>query len=104
MEDQNVLLTNGARVPKSVVDVTMISLSHLMTKGGFAGIIQAYDLAMFCRDSSYHMSEANKKALQDLGLLEGNGSPHDIVKDIVLSALQGEGLGMRLVQPIADQQ
>lgn len=93
-----VRLKNGAEEAEALVNVTMTSLGTLMDS--LAGVTQFYDLTMVCRDSNYKIGERNLKALQDLALLQPDGRPHESIKNIVLSAVAGEGLGMKLSSPL----
>jgi hypothetical protein len=36
------------------------------------------------------------------GLLEKDGQPHSVMRDIVLAAVEDEGLDMRLTSPVAE--
>ena len=79
----------------------MLSLEGLAEQG-LPGMLALYDLAEICKDSSYKPIRENYKKLQDLSLLQADGKPHDSIRNIVISAVQGEGLEMRLGSPVAD--
>jgi hypothetical protein len=93
-------LKNGSEEPEPLVVTTMMTLEHLMS--GFPGVLMASDLAQICReDPNYSKFGDNEEQLQRLALLQGDGKPHNSVRNIVLSAFVGEGLELRLVSPVA---
>ncbi len=95
-------LKNGSEEHDAAVTVTMISLKHLWNSG-FSGITVISDLHQICKnDPTYRAFGDNEKTLKGLALLQEDGKPHDTVRNIVLSAISGEGLEMMLVSPIAD--
>lgn len=59
-----------------------------------------YDLVMKCRDRSYQFFGDNEKYLQDLKLVEASGDIHGSIKNIVLSAVRGDGIDMVLSSPV----
>jgi len=99
MEIKTVRLKNDSEEAIAVVNTTMLSL-NMLAERGFAGITQLYDLVMICRNPSYKIGEKNLKSLQELKLLESDGQPHDTVKNVVLSAVSGEALGMKISSPL----
>lgn len=90
-----VKLKNGSEVPKPVLITTMMSLELLMNKNPIA----CYELVQKCKDSKHTMFGNTKKVVEDLALMN-SGSIHDTVKDIVLSAVEGDELNMVLTSPI----
>ncbi|HJY98896.1 MAG TPA: hypothetical protein VJ227_04230 [Patescibacteria group bacterium] len=102
MSLNTVCLRNGAEEAEVAVKVIMISLNGLLRRG-IAGVTQFYDLTMICRDPSYRIGEYNLKALQELHLLENDGRPHDTIKNVVLSAVTGDGFQMGLRSPLEDK-
>ena len=97
-----VKLKNGSEEPTLAVATIMLSLKHLMKPSENVGNILAFcDLAMKCRNPDYQVSGQALDTLQRLGLLESDGGVHDITKNIVLSAAEGDGIDMKLVSPIA---
>jgi len=91
-------LKNGAEEAEQLVVVTMMSLRHLMEERPLA----LYDLVMKCRDRSYQFFGDNENILLNLGLVEANGDIHGSIKNIILSAVRGDGLDMVLGSPIGD--
>jgi len=92
-----VMLRNGTEEAKPLVAVMMMSLEHLMDEQPLA----LYDLVMKCRDREYQFFGDNEKYLQDLKLVETNGNIHGSVRNIILSAVRGEGIDMMLGSPVA---
>jgi hypothetical protein len=78
---------------KAAIITTMVSLQSLLEKNPF-GLCDLVDL---CNNS------ANKpfdlEALEKTGLV-CRGEIHDITRNIILSATQGEGIYLHLVDPI----
>jgi len=93
---QEVVLKNGSREFDKLVSVTMLSLKTLITEKPTV----FYDLVMKCRDSSYKYFGNAGEDLQQLGLAQNDGSIHDSIKNIVLSAVSGDDLDMTLASPL----
>lgn len=94
---ETVTLKNGAEEVKSLVVVTMLSLESLIEEQPFA----FYDLVMVCRDRDYRPFGSNGDHLKSLALLQDGGHVHDSIRNIVLSAVTGDGLDMQLGSPVA---
>lgn len=92
---ETVVLKNGSKEVKALVVVVMMSLEELIGKDP----ITFYELVMFCRDQSHKFFGSTQGALERLGFLQ-NGTVHDSVRNIVLSAVEGDGLEMRLRNPV----
>lgn len=90
-----VKLKNGSEVPESVVATTMMNLECLMSKNPIA----FYELVEKCKNPKHEMFGNTKKVAEELALMN-SGSVHDITKNIVLSAVQGEELNMTLNSPV----
>jgi hypothetical protein len=56
-----------------------------------------YELVSICRDPDHRLFGNTAKVLQDLNLLQPNGKPHDVTRDVVLHHVTGDGLNMALV-------
>jgi len=80
-EIETVKLKNGTEEAKPLVVATMLSIKTLMKKQPIA----FYDLVLKCRDNSYKPFGINGQVLQDLALLQPDGSVHGSIKNIVLS-------------------
>lgn len=100
MSIEMVKLKNGSTEPHPTVVATMVSLKS-QAKDGLGGMLLLYDLQQICKGKGERVNSSTVEKLKKLALLEQSGQPHDSVRNIVLSALQGEGLGMEIVSPIA---
>ena len=95
---ETIKLRNGAEEARPLVAVMMMSLEHLMDERPLA----LYDLVMRCRDRNYQFFGDNAKYLQDLSMVGSDGSIHDSIRNIVLSAVRGDGMDMILGSPVAN--
>jgi len=95
-----VRLKNGSVERTSFVSATFISLKKLMR--GMDSIKVLYDLVELCRNNT-PVVPATEKFLKDRSLLDSSGNLHSSVKNVVLSAVEGEGLGIKLVNPAIDK-
>jgi hypothetical protein len=93
-----VTLKNGAQEDANLVAVVMVSLRNLFKD--LPGMLEIVELYRLCQDSNYK-PKVSLDRLKRLNLLEENGQPHDSIKNVVLSAISGEGLGMTLGSPYA---
>lgn len=91
-----VKLRTGKEAIEPMVKVVSLSLQTLMAENP----IVLYELAEKCKDSSHELFGKSGDLLRELSLIESNGSVRDIVQDIVLASIEGEGLEMHLVNPI----
>jgi hypothetical protein len=92
-----ILLKNGFKEPDKLVKVITLSLQSLMRDLPIVFL----DFVEFCQDSQCQIDKKKKEVLKKRGLLEDNGAIHDSIKNIVLSSVKGEGMDMRLTNPIA---
>ena len=90
-------LKNGSQEEDALVTATMAALHNLMNTDPCAFI----DIATKCKDPDYKYFPPCLKTLQDLSLVQPDGEIHNSIKNIVLSAVVGDGLGIELVTPIA---
>ncbi len=95
-----VRLNNGTQMAKPLVMSVMMSINGLEQQG-LSGMLAVYELVEVCKDKDYKPSPDNMKKLQDLRLLEKSGKPHDSIRNVVLSAVQGEGIDMTIGSPVA---
>ena len=96
-----VTLKNGATEAKPLVEVTMMSLDMLLSTNPTSFI----ELVESCRDREHVIWGSSGERLVQLHLLEsvdsdGHGHIHESIRNIVLSAVTGEGLGLTLGNPI----
>ena len=61
-----------------------------------------YDLREICRGEGRQTWPSTIANFKELGLLKSDGQPLDVVKDVVLSAVRGEGLQLQLYSPYAE--
>jgi hypothetical protein len=93
---QTVILKNGAEESLPLVNVMMMSLRSLMQENPIA----FYELVMKCRDHNHKFFGNVGDVLKRLSLVETSGSIHDSIRNIVLSAAEGDGLDMSLGSPV----
>ena len=106
MERELRTLNNGTTEVESLVSVVMMSLRKLFDEKPMV----LFDLVSKCRDSSYKWFGDAEQICRDLKLVEpenpynseSGGTIHQSIKNIVLSAAEGEGMDMTLVSPYAD--
>lgn len=94
-----ITLKNGSSHPEVSVISTMMSVEGLW-KSGITGMCHVVELVARCKDPKVRIDLSSESALKDLGLLQGDGVPHDTVKDVVLSMAVGEGLDLTLGSPV----
>lgn len=93
---QTVKLKNGTEEPRVVVAATMVSLQAMFRD---APII-AYEFVSVCRDP-LHKIWSGKDQMVAAGFMNEDGKMHDTIRNVTLSALDGEGMGMTLGSPVA---
>ena len=91
-----VTLKNHTEEALSLVNVTMMSLRSLMKKSPMA----LYELVMKCKDNGHVCFGNTGKNLRNLSLVQANGLVHGSIKNIVLSAVEGDGFDMVLTNPV----
>lgn len=95
---ETVILKNGAEEALPLVDVAMLSLRTLMAEKP----IVLYELVQLCRDRKHQLFGKSGDDLHALKLIEKHGDGvgvHDSIRNIVLSAVEGDGLEMALGNP-----
>src|ERR1700758_7438 len=94
-----VTLKDGYQVPQSALITTMITLKSVHQEC----YVALFDLVQKCKDSNYKFVSNpfgdSKKVLREFALIDESEKVHDIVKHIVLNAVEGDGFSMRLVNP-----
>lgn len=93
---ETVNLKNGTTEALSLVSVVMVSLESLMKTKPMA----VYELNEICKDKNHKIFGSLGTDLTELSLLQANGQPHSCIKNVVLSAITGEGLNMTIGSPI----
>ena len=96
MTIKTVVLKNGAEEAQPVVTVAMMSLNRLIQDNPIA----FYEMVQVCRDPNHQPFGNTALILKDLSLMEESGQVHDSLRNIVLSATEGDGLDLTLVSPI----
>ncbi len=91
-------LKNGIEEAEPLVMTTMMILRQLMHSKPMV----LHDLVMKCRDSSYTLFGNAEAVLQEFALMLSDESIHNSIKNIVLSAVTGDGLAMTLGSPVAE--
>ncbi len=92
-----VTLKDGTKALKPAVAAVMVSLRSLLDVAPTAFV----DLVEICRDADYQPFGDNAERLMQAALMQSDGSVYSSIKSVVLSAVEGEGLDMRLVSPVA---
>lgn len=97
---EEVLLKNGTKEAKVLVDVVMLSVRNLLNSG-ISGITALYDLVQICRNNpNYQKFGNNEETLKKLSLLQDDGKPHSSVRNIILSSVSGDGINMAFESPV----
>ena len=93
-------LKNGTSEMRILVVSTYGILKEMLSD--LEGAIAFYELVEVCKNPSHQVfSSKQKEYLINRALMQPDGRIHQSVRNIVLSAVQGEGLGLSLVDPIA---
>lgn len=89
-------LKNGSEEFPALVKVTWMSMMDLLESHPIALV----ELVSLCRDRDHELFGNTAVELQGLALVDPGGSVHRSIRNIVLSAVEGEGLEMRLISPL----
>jgi hypothetical protein len=89
-------LKNGSEEHDGLVGVTMMSIRQLTKTHPIA----FYELVMLARDPKHKLFGNTDEPLNALSLIT-NGQIHDSIRNIILSAVEGEGREMTLGSPKA---
>lgn len=93
---ETVRLKNNSEESKILVMSTMITLSQLFSENPLA----FYELVQICNNPSHEIfSPVQREALESAGLISQN-IVHASIRNIVLSAVEGEGMGMTIGNPV----
>lgn len=95
---KEIVLKNGTRELEPAVKVIMFAIRELLKRQPLV----FYDLAMRCRDRNYKMWDASESDLKNLSLLQFDGQPPGTTRNIILSAVEGDGADMHIVNPSVD--
>lgn len=91
-------LKNGSEEPQPIVLTTMIAIQALW-KEGLNGILCLADLHSICVGKGQRVSTQNLEKLKNLALLDSEFRPPTSIRNVVLSAINGEGLSMSIGNP-----
>lgn len=97
VKDPFVRLKNGAKVPETMVNLTTLTLRQFLNK---AGPVALYELNEKCKNPEHQMYGSTGIYAQEWKLMEGDRVP-DMTRDIILSAIKGEGLVLSVTNPVA---
>lgn len=96
MSPENVTLRTGAEVPGPVVKTVTIALERLLDVHPIA----LYEAVCIARDKAHVPFGNTGTALEGIGLLH-QGVMHDVTRDVILAATDGEGGDLHFVSPYA---
>ncbi len=91
-----VKLKNGSEEAEVIVKATIISLRSLFQNT----FIALFELTEKCKNENHVIFGNNADIIKGYGLCQSDESVHDSIKNVVLSAIEGEGLEMKLVSPV----
>ena len=91
-------LKNGSEYSEELFGIVWSVIKNLFENEP----IVFYELVMKCRDFSHPYFGNTAEKLESIGLLSPFRAPHPLVKDIILSAVTGDGLEMTLAFPLAE--
>ena len=95
-----VKLRNGTTEAKPFVDF----VSGLLQKLDNEDPMVFVELVMLCRDSTHELFDNAGKVLKQFNFLRGDETqPHESVRNVVLSAVRGEGISVTLGNPVAHE-
>lgn len=94
---EKVQLKDGSTVAEAAILATWMNLDLLMDTNPLA----LFEAAMIARNSAHVPFGNLGQALVDLNLIDADGIMHDDTRHVILSAMPGEGLDMKLVNPRA---
>jgi hypothetical protein len=95
MAATEVTLKNGKSAPDVAVRAIMLNLGKCLEDQPIA----FYEMACVCRDREHVPFGNTGEILRSRGLLESSGQPHEVVRDVVLSAVTGEDFDLHLGEP-----
>lgn len=93
-------LKNGSEANSGLVASVTLNINGLLDEEA-ACPMAFWDLVLVCQDDGYEPMAACAVELKRSGLMLPDGSVHAAIKDIVLSSVEGEGIDMTLVSPVA---
>jgi hypothetical protein len=94
MDIEVAVLRTGAKVPLPLVLTTTVALRTLLREAPLA----VHDAVEWARSGQPQAFSA--KRIEAFGLSQ-NGVMHDGVRDIIVASAEGDGLDLRLVNPLS---
>jgi hypothetical protein len=98
--NKSVRLKSGYEEAQSLVVSTIFQLELLITEDSIA----FYEAVMIARNPEQVCFGDRANRLKELAILTRDGRMHDSVRNIIVSAVSGEGLEMRLGNPVVEEQ
>jgi len=92
---EEVKLKNGTMEAKIEIAAVLLILEGILDDRPFA----FYDLVKHCRDATYRIWGPNELYLRQKKLIAPDGTIHSTIKNVVLSAVSGNGFHMALGNP-----
>jgi len=96
-----VKLKNGTEEAKVGVATTQMAINRLLADDA-PYPMAFWELVRACQDDNHTPAQQILTELTKSGLVGLDGEIHTSVKNIVLSSVEGEGLDMTLVSPVAE--
>lgn len=95
---RTVRLRNGAEEAEPVVIGVLLGLDLVIERN----LVAFRELVAKARDDGYQVSAAGQTVLRARGLLAAEGRLHGSIRNVILAAVTGEGEGMVLGNPLAE--
>ena len=91
-------LRNGSEAPDIIIAAAMTALERLAGQG-LPGMLALDEMTRFCREAC-PPSAQSMRLLVAARLVSEEGMVHDVIRNVVLSAVEGHGLELRLGSPM----
>lgn len=95
---EEVVLRNGAKEVKPLVVALMMAARSLIEDNPIA----FYELICLCRNTNHELWGNAAEVLRTRNLIDDRGKVHDSCRNILPSAVIGDGLDMRIRSPLAE--
>ena len=94
-----ICLRNGAEAPVSVVRTTWIALKCLADSGDMGSVMALYEARELARDPAHPLWPGTDETLRKFSLIDHGGKMHDIIRDVILSAVTGAEMDLSVTWP-----
>jgi hypothetical protein len=94
-----VQLKDGASVPKVTVTTALMNLQHLRNTNPVA----LFELVEIARNPGHVPFPGTKDALQKMSMLDGLGKIHDDTRKVIVNAIPGDLMELRIVDPMTGE-